>query len=207
MTAPETGRTPTLRVVLGMAGSGKSTLARGLAAQEGAVYLDKDTMTSRFVEAALISAGYHPSDRESNTYYREHLLPLEYESLLDVAGANLRLGLSVVVDAPFSPYLEDADFITEAARRLDWPAVDVEVLHVRVSPALLRRRLAERGLERDDGKLANWGEYWAQHGDRPCHWTGVRLLEIDNDSWDRTPRGGSRLSILRRVLDDPADMR
>ena len=77
---------PTLRIVIGTAGSGKSTIARRLARQYAAAYLDKDAMSARFVEAALLAAGYNPGDRESNAYYRERILPLEYDSLLDVAG-------------------------------------------------------------------------------------------------------------------------
>ena len=100
---------PTLRIVIGTAGSGKSTIAQRLARQHGAAYLDKDAMSARFVEAALVAAGYDPGDRESNAFYRDTLLPLEYDSLLDVAGANLRIGRSVVIDAPFSPYLSDPD--------------------------------------------------------------------------------------------------
>ena len=124
----------TLRIVIGTAGSGKSTIAQRLAREYGAAYLDKDAMSARFVEAALLAAGYDPGDRESNAYYRERILPLEYDSLLDVAGANLRIGRPVVIDAPFSPYLSDPNFITAAADRFHWPPVDVEVVRVRVSP-------------------------------------------------------------------------
>ena len=174
--------TPTLRIVIGTAGSGKSTIAQQLARQHGAAYLDKDAMSSRFVEAALVAAGYDPGDRESNAYYRDQVLPLEYDSLLDVAGANLRIGRSVVIDAPFSPYLSDPTFITSAGERFDWPPVDViEVIRVRVSPEVLQGRLRARGLERDRVKLAHWDEYWAEHGGRPCVWAGVRFSEYIND--------------------------
>ena len=173
---------PTLRIVIGTAGSGKSTIAQRLARQHGAAYLDKDTMSARFVEAALVSAGYDPGDREANPFYRDNILPLEYDSLLDVAGANLRLGCSVVVDAPFSPYLSDPTFITAAAERFDWPPIDVEVVQVRVSPKTLQDRLRKRGLERDQVKLAHWDEYWSVHGGLRCAWTSVRLLELSNDA-------------------------
>lgn len=173
---------PTLRIVIGTAGSGKSTIAQQLARQHGAAYLDKDAMSARFVEAALVAAGYDPGDRESNSHYRDHVLPLEYDSLLDVAGANLRIGRSVVIDAPFSPYLSDPEFLTAAAQRFDWPPVDViEVIRVRVSPEVLQGRLRARGLERDRFKLAHWDEYWAEHGGRPCAWAGVQLSEYIND--------------------------
>jgi predicted kinase len=52
---------------------------------------------------------------------------LDYDSLLDVAGADLALGRPVVLDAPFSPYLADPDFLNVAAERFGWPPVDVEV--------------------------------------------------------------------------------
>lgn len=172
---------PALRIVIGTAGSGKSTIAQRLAREHAATYLDKDAMSARFVEAALLAAGYDPGDRESNAFYRDRILPLEYDSLLDVAGANLRIGRPVVIDAPFSPYLSDPDFITASAERFDWPPVDVEVVRVRVSPATLRHRLRERGLERDRVKLAHWDDYWATHGGQPCMWAGVRLSEFSND--------------------------
>ena len=92
------------------------------------------------------------------------------------------LGRPVVIDAPFSPYLSDPNFITAVADRFHWPPVDVEVLRVRVSPATLQHRLRERGLERDAYKLAHWDEYWATHGGQACAWTGVRLSELSNDS-------------------------
>src|SRR6478735_1370181 len=173
---------PILRIVIGTAGSGKSTIAQRLAREHHAAYLDKDAMSSRFVEAALAAAGYDPGDRESNAFYLERILPMEYDSLLDVAGTNLHIGYPVVIDAPFSPYLADPHFITAAAERFDWPPADIEVILVRVSPATLQQRLRERGLERDRVKLAHWDQYWAEHGGRSCAWTGVRQSGIGNDA-------------------------
>lgn len=186
---------PTLHIVIGTAGSGKSTIAQRLARQHGAAYLDKDVMSARFVEAALVSAGYDPGDREANPFYRDTILPLEYDSLLDVAGANLRLGRPVVVDAPFSPYLSDPAFITTAAERFDWPPVDVEVVRVHVYPSTLQHRLRKRGLQRDRAKLTDWDEYWAEHGALRCAWTGVRLSELSNDAQE--PETSSDLLVPR----------
>lgn len=174
--------TLTLHVVLGVAGSGKSTVAQRLAREHNAAYLDKDAMSARFVEAALSASGFDPGDREANGFYWDHLLPLEYDSLLDVAGANLRLGRPVVLDAPFSPYLSDPAYITTTIERFDWPSVDINVVRVQVTPATIRRRLRERGLERDKHKLANWDEYWAMHGRGSCAWTGVRFTDVSNDA-------------------------
>ena len=168
---------PTLRIVIGTAGSGKSTIAQRLAREYGAAYLDKDAMSARFVEAALLAAGYDPGDRESNAYYRERILPLEYDSLLDVAGANLRIGRPVVIDAPFSPYLSDPDFITAAADASTGRLSTSRWSASASPPTTLQDRLRERGLERDPYKLAHWDEYWATHGGQACAWTGVRLSD------------------------------
>lgn len=189
--------TPTLHIVIGTAGSGKSTIAQRLARKHGAAYLDKDAMSARFVAAALVSAGYDPGDREANLFYRDTILPLEYDSLLDVAGANLRLGRPVVVDAPFSPYLSDPTFITASAERFDWPPVDVEVVRVHVSPRTLQHRLRKRGLKRDQVKLAHWDEYWAEHGELRCAWTGVRLSELSNDAQE----AGTASDVTGRPVD------
>lgn len=182
---------PTLRIVIGTAGSGKSTTARRLAQRHRATYLDKDVMFARFVESALVASGHDPGDREGNSYYRDHILPMEYDSLLDVVGANLRLGLAVVVDAPFSPYLSDPDFITAAAQQFGWPHVDIEVVWVRVSPAILRERLRTRGLDRDHAKLDHWDDYWALHGGVRCAWAGVGLTEVLNDEPDPDDGAGT----------------
>ena len=66
---------PILRIVIGTAGSGKSTIAQRLAREHDAAYLDKDAMSARFVEAALVAAGYDPGDRESNAFYRSASCP------------------------------------------------------------------------------------------------------------------------------------
>ena len=182
-----------LTIVIGTAGSGKSTVARRLATELDAAYLDKDAMGARFVEAALLAAGFDPSDRESNAYYREGILPLEYDSLFAVAADNLALGRPVVIDAPFSPYLDRPGFIREAAERFAWPDVEVQVVRVVVDPATLQRRLRERGLDRDRVKLAHWDAYWADHGDRRCLWERVTLVTLDNTS-DHDSRVDNRAS-------------
>ncbi|RAX22648.1 MULTISPECIES: ATP-binding protein [unclassified Actinomyces] len=175
--------TPTVYIIIGTAGSGKSLRARRIAHHLHAAYLDKDAMSGRFVEAGLVAAGYEAGDRESNDYYTTTLLPLEYDSLLDVAGQNLRLGNSVVLDAPFSPFLADPEFVASARRRFGWPAeAHIKVIQIHVAPELLKARLRARGLARDAAKLADWDSYWAQHGNVTCAWRGVELRQIHKDT-------------------------
>lgn len=172
---------PSVFVVIGSAGSGKTTIAQQTAMEHDAAYLDKDRICGRLVEFALNATGHDPSDRESNGYYRENLLPLEYQTLMDVAGVNLRIGRSVVLDAPFGAYFAIPDYLARAAEEFHWPPSEITVVRVQVPQDILRGRLMQRGLERDRWKLAHWDEYWAAHGSLDCTWTGVRFLDLNNE--------------------------
>ena len=171
---------PRVFIVIGPAGSGKTTIAQQTARQHGAAYLDKDRVSGRFVEFALTAAGHDPTDREANDYYRDHLLPLEYETLMDVAGINLRLGRSVVLDAPFGAYFKETNYLTRVAQDFEWPPSEITVIRVRVPQDVLRARLTLRGLDRDQWKLAHWDEYWASYGSLNCNWAGVDFHDLDN---------------------------
>ena len=173
---------PKVFIVIGPAGSGKTTIAQRTAEEHGAAYLDKDRICGRLVEFALREAGHDSSDRESNAFYRENVLPLEYETLMDVAGANLRLGRSVVIDAPFGAYFAVPDYLSRSAEQFHWPPSETIVVRVRVPPEILRERLIQRGLERDRWKLAHWDQYWASYGSLDCTWSGVRLLDLNNEN-------------------------
>ncbi|NQX13037.1 AAA family ATPase [Microbacteriaceae bacterium VKM Ac-2855] len=175
---------PVAYITLGGAGSGKSTLSRHLSTITGAVYLDKDTLAGPLVRVALEAFGQEPSDRESNALYRERIMPAEYETLFDTAGRNLELGHSVVLDAPFVAYLQEPEFLIRSTDAAGWPPVRIRVIHVRTSPDIVRRRLVERGSERDQAKLADWGAYWQQFGSLECRWSSGEhdIVQNDDDS-------------------------
>ncbi|MFK0004866.1 AAA family ATPase [Paenarthrobacter sp. NPDC090522] len=178
---------PRVFIVIGPAGSGKTTVAQRTAQEHEAAYLDKDRVTGRFIEFTLAATGHDPTDRESNDYYRENLLPLEYETLMDVAGMNLRLGRSVVLDAPFGAYFGVPDYLTRAAEEFQWPSPEITVVRVRVPQDVLRTRLIHRGLERDQWKLAHWEEYWSVYGSLECAWSGVDYQDYNNEAPFPTP--------------------
>ena len=175
-------KAPKVFIVIGPAGSGKTTIAQQTAQEHGAVYLDKDRVSGRFVEFALTATGHDPTDRESNDYYRDNLLPLEYETLMDVAGINLRLGRSVVLDAPFGAYFGERDYLSRVAEDFQWPSPAITVIRVRVPQDVLRTRLTLRGLERDQWKLANWDDYWSVYGRLECAWSGVDFEDFNNEA-------------------------
>ena len=109
-------------------------------------------------------------------------MPAEYAAIFAVASDNLRLGHSVVIDAPFAAYLDQPGFFTNAAQTAHWPTSSWSVLHVFASEAETRRRLRDRGLPRDQAKLRDWNRFWPTWGDLTVRWTGVRVLQVDDDS-------------------------
>lgn len=181
MTASEEAAVPVAYITLGGAGSGKSTLSRHLSRLTGAVYLDKDTVAGPLVRVALEALGQDPSDRESNALYLGRIMPAEYETLFDTAGRNLELGHSVVLDAPFVAYLDDADFLRRVTENAGWPTTRIRVIHVETSPDIVRRRLIERGSSRDRAKLADWDGYWARFGVLRCRWSTGEHVSVSND--------------------------
>lgn len=180
MTHDETA-VPDAFITLGGAGSGKSTLSKHLSSLTGAVYLDKDTLAGPLVRVALEAWGQDPSDRETNALYLEKIMPAEYETLFATAGRNLELGHSVVLDAPFVAYLDDADFLRRVTENASWPPARIRVIHVRTSPHIVRQRLIERGNERDRAKLADWDTYWKKFGALRCRWTTGEHVTVTND--------------------------
>jgi predicted kinase len=172
---------PVAILVVGSAGSGKSTVARGLARDLRAAYLDKDSMCGPLAAVALIALGADSEAREGSKLYRDNVMPAEYASLFAVAADNLRNKLTVVIDAPFAAYLDDANFLELAIARADWPPARVAVLRVSAPEESTRRRLITRGLARDVVKLNDWAAFWAQWGTVVVRWAGVPVLDFANE--------------------------
>lgn len=174
---------PTIFFVIGPAGSGKSSVSRLLAERTHAAYIDKDSVATYFTEALLELAGTDPQERDNNKFYQNHVMDLEYRTILRMAGDNLRLGTSVVLDAPFVRYFPQADFLERAAAENDWPeSARAVVLHVTVSGDTVRSRVASRGYSRDSWKLGHWDEFWASAQAAECAWRGAHHVLFDNSA-------------------------
>ncbi|WP_306922006.1 AAA family ATPase [Streptomyces luteogriseus] len=162
---------------------GPFRVAAGLARRLRAVYLDKDSLAGDLVDAALELVGRRAGGREDDPTYLERLMPAEYKALFATAADNLRLGLPIVLDAPFAAYLGNPDFLTVSADRASWPAgAPVVVVEVRASAETVRTRLTQRGLPRDRAKLADWPAFWQRLGAQACAWSGARHIVVDNDT-------------------------
>ncbi|MFT8357450.1 AAA family ATPase [Bifidobacterium aquikefiri] len=176
------GQTPVF-FVIGPAGSGKSSFARALAVRIHGAYLDKDAICNTYTGVLLEEHGYDPSERDGNAYYRDELMPIEYESLLNVGSCNAKLGIPVIFDAPFGAFFNDVNYVKNIASKHNWPQqVHAVVIHISVDGKKVHQRLIERGLKRDSWKLDHWDSFWPKASGVTCTWQQATHITINNDT-------------------------
>lgn len=138
-------------LVAGPPGGGKSTLSRPLARHLGAALLDRDTATAPLTRVIAGLLGTPPDDLD-DPRLRSVLGDAAYQAVLAAAGDTLSLGRPVVIVAPFTRALADADATREVQAQLS--GAELRVVWVDCGPEERRRRLQARGAARDARKLA-----------------------------------------------------
>jgi len=172
---------PSALLFIGHPGSGKSSVSKAMAARYRAAYIDKDIVGSGFIRLLLEQRGDAGNERENNEFYQDSIFPIEYRTVMAIAADNLRLEVPVVIDAPFSRYLDQKDWLERAKAEAGWPETETLVVHVTASEESIKQRVVARANPRDEWKLANWDEFWTAATARECRWRGTEHVTVDND--------------------------
>lgn len=170
----------TILFLIGLPASGKSTIGKFIASKYPFCYLDKDVVCNAFTEQLLNTKGVSSADRECS-YYRDIVMELEYKTLLDIGNDNLKLGKSVIIDAPFVRFFSNRQYIDQLRETYQWNNVTPIVLQVEASLATLKERLIKRALVRDQWKLENWDFYTQSVQDNKCLWENIKILQVGNN--------------------------
>jgi predicted kinase len=133
--------------------TGKTTLSMALAPRLDAALLDLDVATAPLVRVVSELTGLRDLDDPALAGLTRDA---RYDTLLGLAAANVAAGRPVVLVAPFSLERSRVSAWDATTRRLHAPATMVWLY---LEPAELIRRLTERGLARDEGKLRDPASY------------------------------------------------
>lgn len=148
-----------LIIIGGLPGSGKTKVGKELSKLvDGAVFLDKDTLSRSLVEAMLVLLGSNKDDRESD-FYKTHVRPLEYDVMLKQAIENVELGKVAVLSAPFIKELYSPEWIENIRVDVDMSDSELHLVWVQCSTGTMKSRLIDRNASRDKWKILHWDEY------------------------------------------------
>ncbi|AJH00179.1 shikimate kinase [Clostridium beijerinckii] len=172
--------TPKVIFLVGSAGSGKSTVGKMIASNFKYCYLDKDVICNKFTGKLLQTQQISPNERDGCDFYQNEIMSIEYETILDIAADNIERGMSVVLDAPFLGYFSDKEYIQKLKKKYNWEDSIPLVLEVTADSEVLRQRIKERNIRRDDCKLANWTAFIDSLKFNKCLWEHVEIKQFDN---------------------------
>jgi gluconate kinase len=149
-----------LIMIGGLSGSGKTTVSKVLAKMWKAAFIDKDTVTSGFVDQMMITLGRTAHDRDSQEYL-DKVRPIEYQCFLDTVLENVALGNRTIACAPFLTEFSDDQWRKDIEQRVAAanPCGTVSYFWINCDLEITRQRILLRDNPRDRLKLTVWDDY------------------------------------------------
>lgn len=180
---------PTLVLGTGLSGSGKSTQLRAI---EKNVYdtfiIDKDLMNDTFllqrnmpgngVEAYMLRG---PPLRRNSEEYHDNVKFQSYQYMLELARDNLRFGKHPLIEGNYTKEISIGYLDSVVIPFFESIDYRMKIVHCHASEDTLRRRIAERGLERDSEKLASWNDFISTNPIIPKELKRYDHIEVDTE--------------------------
>ncbi len=136
---------------------GKTRLSRRLStALRHVVYLDKDSLIP--LSKQIFKVAGEPYNR-SSAFFQKEIRDYEYEVIVDIGLEALKYDDTVLINAPFTREIRDAQYIAGLKARLAEVGATLTVVWIVTDPEVCHQRMLKRNSDRDTWKLANWEEY------------------------------------------------
>lgn len=138
---------------------GKTFISKQLAKNlQHVVYLDKDTL---IVLSKQIFVVANQEYNRSSDFFERNIRDYEYAAIIDIAMEALEYEDIVLINAPFTREIRDAQYIADLRARLSEKDARLVVIWVDTDIEVCRQRMIKRNSDRDTWKLANWDKYIA----------------------------------------------
>ena len=140
--------------------SGKTYVSRKLAERlDHVVYLDKDSLIP--LSKKIFEVAGEEYNRSSD-FFEKYIRDAEYEAIVAIAMEALDYGDMVLINAPFSKEVRNKRYMEEMQQTLESKEATLSVIWVKTDIDVVKRRMEERGSDRDKWKLENWDAYIAE---------------------------------------------
>ncbi len=136
---------------------GKTYISKQLAKNlKHVVYLDKDTLIP--LSKQIFRVAKKPYNRSSD-FFEENIRDYEYEVILDLGFEALLYDDTVLINAPFTREIRDANYIDNLRKKLAELGAKLIIIWVVTTPEVCRARMVRRNSDRDSYKISHWDEY------------------------------------------------
>ena len=140
------------------------------------VHLHKDTLIP--LSKQIFAVAGEPYDRSSD-FFEENIRNYEYDCILALAFEALDYDDIVLINAPFSREIRNAEYIKDLRAKLSEKGARLVSVWVETSPEIVHERMIKRNSDRDTWKLAHWDEYIAG-----CNFSVPKELDDPSDKGD-----------------------